>query len=168
MMLPLERAARWAWAVLVALATILLVSGCGSSSASSAGSSHKFLTVAIEATSLPSVGTVLVDKQGYALYMFVPDDHKKVTCTGVCAATWPPVKLPSGAVLKAGPGVKSSLLGTDPDPAGGRVVTYAGWPLYTYVGDTQAGLASGQGLDLEGGVWYVLRTSGAPEIPGSS
>jgi predicted lipoprotein with Yx(FWY)xxD motif len=48
------------------------------------------------------------------------------------------------------------------------VVTYAGWPLYTYVGDTQAGLASGQGLDLEGGVWYVLRTSGAPEIPGSS
>jgi hypothetical protein len=64
----------------------------------------------------------------------------------------------------AGPGVKSSLLGSDPDPAGGRVVTYNGWPLYTYASDIQSGMATGQGLDLSGGKWYVMRTSGSPLI----
>ncbi len=46
------------------------------------------------------------------------------------------------------------------DPAGGRVVTYAGWPLYTYVGDTAPGTVKGQGLDANGGLWYVLSPAG--------
>jgi predicted lipoprotein with Yx(FWY)xxD motif len=156
------------WLLAAPVAVVLLAAGCGSSSVSPAASSHKFRTVAIEARSLPQVGTVLVTKQGYPLYMFVPDGRKAVTCTDICAATWPPVKVPAGAALAAGPGVKSSLLGSDPDPAGGRVVTYAGWPLYTYTGDVQAGLATGQGIDLNGGDWYVMRPSGAPETSGPS
>ena len=56
--------------------------------------------------------------------------------------------------------VKQSLLGSDPDPAGGRVVTYAGWPLYTFVSDTAPGSATGQGLNINGGPWYVLSPSG--------
>jgi predicted lipoprotein with Yx(FWY)xxD motif len=55
---------------------------------------------------------------------------------------------------------KASLLGSDADPAGGRVVTYNGWPLYTYVSDTAPGKASGQALNLNGGLWYVLAPSG--------
>ena len=47
-----------------------------------------------------------------------------------------------------------------PDPAGGRVVTYAGWPLYTYVTDTAPGTATGQALNLNGGLWYALAPSG--------
>ncbi len=60
--------------------------------------------------------------------MFQPDGHHAVTCTGACAGTWPPVKLPAGAAPAAGPRVRTSLLGSDPDPAGGRVITYEGWP----------------------------------------
>ncbi len=38
----------------------------------------------------------------------------------------------AGASKAAASGaVNASLLGSDPDPTGGRVVTYAGWPLYT-------------------------------------
>jgi hypothetical protein len=49
---------------------------------------------------------------------------------------------------------------SDRDPAGGRVVTYARWPLYTYVADTAPGSAKGQALNLNGGLWYVLAPSG--------
>ncbi len=71
----------------------------------------------------------------------------------------PPVELPKGR--RPSPRrAKASLLGSDPDPAGGRVVTYAGWPLYTYVADTSAGAAKGQALNLNGGLWYVLAPSG--------
>jgi hypothetical protein len=61
----------------------------------------------------------------------------------------------------AGAGVKAALLGSDPDPPGGRVVPYAGWPLYTYAGDTRSGEATGQALDMDGGLWYVMRPSGS-------
>ncbi|MGO9883194.1 MAG: hypothetical protein ACLPV4_09280, partial [Solirubrobacteraceae bacterium] len=57
-------------------------------------------------------------------------------------------------------GVKASLLGSDPDPSGGKVVTYAGWPLYSYVADTAPGAHGGQSLNLNGGLWYVISPSG--------
>ena len=106
-----------------------------------------------------------MDAKGYALYVFAPDNHHAVTCTGACAGTWPPFMLPTGGTLVAGRGVSSMLLWTEPDPDGGRVVAYDGWPLYTYSGDVQPGQATGQDIDLNGGEWYVLRPSGpAPEI----
>jgi len=163
MMLALKRAGRPRhWLLAVAMGAALLAAGCSGSTSSRGDSSNSSRTVAIAAKRLAHAGTVLVNGQGYALYIFVPDGRKQVTCTGVCAATWPPVKLPSGAALKAGPGVKSTLFGSDPDPEGGRVVTYAGWPLYTYTGDVQPGQDTGQGIDLNGGDWYLMRPSGAP------
>jgi predicted lipoprotein with Yx(FWY)xxD motif len=155
------------WARAAALAVVLLAAGCGSPGGT--GSSHpngSAATVTVTARSVPGVGDVLVNSSGYTLYMFEPDGHRQVTCTGVCAATWPPLKLPAGGVPAAGTGVKASLLGADRDPEGGEVVTYNGWPLYTYTGDVQPGQATGQAIDLNGGPWYVLRPSGAPLIPG--
>lgn len=149
----------------IAFAALLLVSGCGGSGGSSAGApAGQGPKVTVMARSVPGVGQVLVTSTGYTLYLFQPDDRQTVTCTEVCAGTWPPLMLPSGGMAVAGP-AKSSLLGSDPDPAGGRVVTYDGWPLYTYVGDIQPRQATGQGIDLNGGAWYVLRPSGAPLIP---
>jgi predicted lipoprotein with Yx(FWY)xxD motif len=150
-------------------AAVLLLAACGSPAAAGPQSAGKppghGPTVKIMARSLSAVGTVLVTGKGYALYMFGPDNRRSVTCTGVCAGTWPPVKLPAGGSLAGGPGVSASLLGSDSDPDGGRVVTYDGWPLYTYTGDIDPGQATGQDIDLNGGDWYVLRPSGQPLIP---
>jgi predicted lipoprotein with Yx(FWY)xxD motif len=92
--------------------------------------------------------------------LFVPDNDKQVTCVGGCAVVWPPAFLPAGQKPVASGLVKQSLLGSDPDPAGGQVTTYAGWPLYTYVGDGAPGAATGQALNLNGGLWYVLSPTG--------
>jgi predicted lipoprotein with Yx(FWY)xxD motif len=154
---------------LVSAAAVLFVCGCGGSSSSSAAGATAAGggTLTVMARSLPGVGTVLVNSRGYTLYMFAPDHQRSVTCTGSCLGTWPPLMLPSGATLAAGPGVKSMLLGSDPGPAGARVVTYHGWPLYTYAGDVKPGQATGQNGDVNGGYWYVIRPSGQPEIPAS-
>ena len=144
------------------MALALVTAACGNSTGPARSGATAGPPVTIRARNLPGAGTVLVTSSGYALYMFEPDGQRQVTCTGLCAATWPPVKISPGARLAAGPGVSAALLGTDPDPSGGRVVTYGGWPLYTYTGDVQPGQATGQGIDLNGGDWYLMRPSGKP------
>ena len=104
---------------------------------------------------------MLVDSHGRTLYMFARDKQKKVTCTSHnCVVSWPPLKLPTGGKLAAGGEAQRKLLGSDPDPAGGVVVTYDGWPLYRYLLDTKPGQDSGQATNLNGGYWYVLSPSG--------
>lgn len=117
--------------------------------------------VEISSTTISGLGPVLVNGDGHVLYIFEPDDQKKVTCTTTCAAVWPPVVVKGGQETKAEGDVKASMLGTDPNPNGsGRVVTYDGWPLYTYTADTSAGQANGQALKLNGGLWYVISPAG--------
>ena len=150
---------------LLAGALAVAVTACGSSSSKTTSTTSKapaktVSAVVISAKSEPGLGTVLVDSQGKTLYQYLPDNDKHVTCTGSCASVWPALILPSGAKTAASGGVKAALLGSDPDPSGGEVVTYAGWPLYTYVADASPGSHSGQGLNVNGGLWYVMTTSG--------
>ena len=56
----------------------------------------------------------------------------------------------------AGSGASASLLGTIKHGKGLQV-TYAGYPLYNYVGDTKAGTINGEGKDK---TWYVVDTKG--------
>lgn len=146
-------AAGLAAAVMATLTGTTVAAGASSSRASSSA-------VKVSTRKIAKLGTVLVNSKGMTLYMFVPDKQRKVTCVGACAAIWPPLKLPAGMKPAAAGAVKASLLGSDGDPAGGRVVTYNKWPLYTYVGDHAPGQAKGQALKLNGGYWYVLSPSG--------
>ena len=43
---------------------------------------------------------------------------------------------------------------------GAQQVTYAGHPLYTFVGDKHAGQTSGEGLNNFGAEWYANAASG--------
>lgn len=153
------------WACLSAflgasVAVLLVMCAASVAVAAPARTSKAARRLVVSTRKLPKLGTVLVNSKGLTLYMFVPDKRKKVTCVSTCAAIWPPLKLNTGTKLVAEEGVKSKLLGSDPDPAGGRVVTYDGWPLYTYIADTKPGMATGQAINLNGGLWYVLATSG--------
>jgi predicted lipoprotein with Yx(FWY)xxD motif len=151
---------RIALPIVLVAAVVVMASLAGSAVARGSTGLAAGVEVKISTGTVPGLGRVLVDARGRTLYMFVPDKHSRVTCVGTCAALWPPVKLPSSGKPVATGRAKASLLGSDRNPAGGRVVTYAGWPLYTYVADTRAGVATGQALNLNGGLWYVLAPSG--------
>jgi predicted lipoprotein with Yx(FWY)xxD motif len=108
---------------------------------------------------------VLVNGSGYALYMFLPDHQRRVTCNATCAASWPPFVVSPGTHPRAGSGVKKRLIGTVAFTPGHRVVSYNRWPLYTYQDDYHPGMITGQGTDLNGGYWYLVSPDGIPIVP---
>jgi predicted lipoprotein with Yx(FWY)xxD motif len=104
-------------------------------------------------------GTILFDGRGRALYAFTRDRRGGPSqCYGACAQAWP-VYFAAGK-LRAGKGVKQSLIRTTRRRDGRRQVTYNGWPLYYYVGDRSPGQVLCQNVDEFGGTWLVVRPSG--------
>ena len=169
------------WVIFILPVFAVAAAGCGSSSSSSSSTSTPAATttaatsakaaakkaakaaaakLTVSAATVPGLGVILVNSQGRTLYTFAPDKKSKVTCVGSCASVWPPVTLSAGAAPAAAKQLKASLLSSDTNPSGGKVVTYAGWPLYTYVGDSAPGTASGQAKNLNGGLWYVITPTG--------
>lgn len=147
-------------AVLVALATLgLAFVGVTSSGAGPRQTRHAAMTTKIHAASVTGVGTVLVDSAGRTLYVLSADKHSKVSCSSACQKYWPPL-VADGSVV-AGSGVKKALLGKIKAPNGKEVVTYNHWPLYTYVGDTKSGVATGEDAVAFGGTWRAMHPSGA-------
>jgi predicted lipoprotein with Yx(FWY)xxD motif len=98
---------------------------------------------------------VVTNSKGMTLYWFVPDTPTTSNCNGSCASIWPPVAGP----VTAGAGVTGKL-GTIKRSDGSTQATYDGHPLYTYVADTKPGEATGNGLNLSGGVWHEMTVSG--------
>ena len=105
-----------------------------------------------------ALGTFLTAGDGRTLYLFEKDTSTTSTCTGACAANWPPL-VTTGAPQAAGQ-AQASMLATSPRPDGTTQVTYAGHPLYLFVGDKAAGSTAGEGINAFGGEWYVVAPSG--------
>jgi len=112
------------------------------------------------------LGQILVDAQGRTLYLFAKDAGPTSTCQGSCASYWPPV--PVSGVPHAAGGAASTSLGVIVRSGGSRQLSYAGHPLYYFVGDSKAGQTRGQGLDQFGAKWFALNASGAAVVNGPS
>ncbi len=161
----------WGAAGLAALA--LAVSACGSSASSSsstpaAGASSAASSASAQGGTGLDVKTiggqqVVTNSKGFTVYWFAPDNSTTSKCTGSCATFWPPVKGPASAMS----GVTGTL-GTITRPDGTTQATYDGHPLYTYSGDTAAGQAKGNGLNVSGGLWHEMTVSGATPGAGAS
>jgi len=105
------------------------------------------------------------------LYTLSFDGPNMTTCTGPCAAFWPPL-LTSRRAL-AGRGVSQRLIGTLRRPDGSLQVTYRGHPVYRFSFDlgfeAPAGLIRGEYLidPAASGVWYTVTPRGTPN-PGTT
>jgi predicted lipoprotein with Yx(FWY)xxD motif len=103
-------------------------------------------------------GKILFAGNGRALYGFTRDRRNGPSrCYGDCAAAWPVYF--ATRTLRAGAGVKQSLIGTTRRRDGRRQVTYNGWPLYYYAHE-KAGEVKCQNVDTHGGTWLVMRPTG--------
>jgi predicted lipoprotein with Yx(FWY)xxD motif len=155
----------------ISLAFVVVLAACGSSgsntkttattTASSSATTTAASGVAINAGQT-ALGSVLVNAQGRTLYHFTKDSGTTIACTGQCAATWPPVTVPSGQNPQAGPGVTGTLA-VVARPDGTHQATFNGQTLYMYSGDSKAGDTNGEGI---GGVWHVVKASGAASSAG--
>jgi predicted lipoprotein with Yx(FWY)xxD motif len=108
-------------------------------------------------TASDDLGTYLVGPEGKTLYYFTRDvtpGHS--VCSGGCLDAWPPLLAADGQALVAGDGVNGTLA-TAPRDDGTLQVTYRGRPLYHFAADSEAGQATGQGVN---GVWFVALADG--------
>ena len=171
------RAVRTRVLLLAAPAALVLAgaAACGSSSGATAGSTATVTSsamssstgmstatassAALKVTTNSSLGQIVVTGSGMTVYRFDQDtaSPSKSNCTGGCASAWPPV-LATGSGTPQVSGVSASLVGEITRPDGTKQVTLAGWPLYTYAGDSAAGATSGQG---SGGSWWAVTPTGA-------
>ena len=107
-----------------------------------------------------SYGRILFDGRGFVLYAFTHDRNGRSSCSGACAKAWPPYLVARRPA--AGTGAKASLIGVVRRANGRLQATYAGRPLYYYVGDTKPGQILCQNVLEFGGYWRVVRPSGTP------
>lgn len=112
------------------------------------------------------LGTILVGPEGFALYLLTADSPGESTCADACAEAWPP--LTAEADPQAGEGADASLLATLERADGTSQVTYNGWPLYYYSGDSNPGQTGGQAFESFGGTWYVVNPQGQPVENGAN
>lgn len=111
-----------------------------------------------------TIGNYLVNGTGFTLYYFLGDapNSGTSTCTGACATSWP-VFYTANLVLPSGLSMSSFATITRPD--GTKQLTYDGWPLYLYGGDSKSGQTTGQGVSSYGALWYAMPASGPAAIP---
>jgi len=119
-------------AVVLGVVSAALLAGSlwGASSASAAPRPASGIAVKFEAQHVHGVrGLVLVEGRGLVVYTFAGDTRGKPgTCTGPCAAVWPPVR--GVPVLARGVKIRGKF---------GRIdgqITFNGWPLYLFTGET--------------------------------
>jgi predicted lipoprotein with Yx(FWY)xxD motif len=149
---PVARPARLTVAVSGVAALVLL--GVAVANATGPAPAATSTGTALEARTIGGM-KVLANGKGFTLYSFAPDTPTTSKCYGSCAAYWPPAT--GAAAAGSGlPGKTGTIKRTD----GSLQLTYNGHPLYTYVGDSAPGQASGNTLNLNGGVWLVVPASG--------
>ncbi|MGH2970738.1 MAG: COG4315 family predicted lipoprotein [Gaiellaceae bacterium] len=137
-----------------------MIAALGAGGAMAATSAMNASAASVKTVHNAKFGTVLVAANGRTLYRYTVDSKGVNRCTSnaTCAKYWPRLLITAGAKPVAGTGVKASLLGTIKAKGGMLQVTYAGYPLYTFAGDSKAGQVAGQGFDKQ---WYVVNTKGA-------
>jgi predicted lipoprotein with Yx(FWY)xxD motif len=154
-MKPLRSVRLLGLAIALAAAAVLVAAAQAGTSSRSRAHPATGALVALRKTAL---GTILVDSRGRTLYLFEKDSKGMSMCNSACVSYWPP--LTSHGTARAGRGVNQSMLGLTAAHNGVRQVTYAGHPLYTFVGDKHAGQTTGEGLKNFGARWYVLAANG--------
>jgi len=147
-------------AVAVAPLAALAVAGCGGGDSSASPGPAKDTRAELPTVdaSTNRLGEILVDSKGLTLYVFERDKGTKSTCFGSCARAWPPLRTKDKPTASGD--AKASKVGTTGRADGAPQVTYNGHPLYLYQGDLKPGEATGQGVNVWGGIWYAVSPAG--------
>lgn len=118
---------------------------------SSAGQSG----VRLKLTTTSDHGTFVTDASGRALYVLEQDGAGTSSCYEMCTAIWPPLLAGSGRPTWADSSGRVAPLGTTARRGGAVQVTYAGQPLYYYMGDAGPGQTRGHHVEDSWGEWYL-------------
>jgi predicted lipoprotein with Yx(FWY)xxD motif len=154
--IQLAAAAAVATVGLAALALVLSMAASAAAGAPATAARARAARIVLRST---GVGKILTTGNGFTVYAFTRDRRNKDRCAKIsgCTQTWPMIV--THGHPQAGRGVKRSMLGTI--KVGGRTqVTYAGHPLYGYVGDSSPKSTGYVNASQFGGTWPAVNGKG--------
>ncbi len=95
------------------------------------------------------LGTYLTNETFFTVYRYLGDSQngKISACNGNCAKLWPPFYIEN---LTVNPELKYSDFDVIAREDGSKQLTYKGWPLYLYAGDTKPIETTGQAVNRLG------------------
>lgn len=133
------------------------LAGCGaaatSSSSSGTGSGSGTSTSPMVSTGTTSLGTVLTDAHGLTLYYFLPEKGGVASaCSATCLKAWPPVVASGSPTSSSGVTGSLGVVSITFNGASVNQVTYNGWPLHTFSGDSASGQVNGQNVE---NTWFA-------------
>jgi predicted lipoprotein with Yx(FWY)xxD motif len=146
-------------------ATAMLLAGCAGgdddASTETGGGGNATVSVTEDAT----LGSILVDSSGQALYTAEQEEDGTIVCEASCLDLWLPLTVNDGETPTAAAGVDGSLATVARDD-GTAQVTLEGVPLYTFSMDRSPGDVTGNDVtdDFDGVTftWHVATPSGEP------
>lgn len=100
------------------------------------------------------LGSILVNADGFALYVLTADSEGESTCYDQCAELWPPIEADTPVTAD----LDQTMFGSTTRADNTEQLTVNGQPLYAYTSDTNPGETSGQGVN---DVWFVVGSDGA-------
>lgn len=109
------------------------------------------------ATATTDLGTVLVDGEGFTLYIFTQDGPNESTCGPGCIELWPAAAVDGD--ISVGDGLDAGQFGSIERDDGTTQLTVGEQPLYRYTPDGAPGDTTGHGV---GGVWFAVDATGEP------
>ncbi|HEY6470778.1 MAG TPA: hypothetical protein VI434_13545 [Candidatus Dormibacteraeota bacterium] len=154
---------------LICASALAVVAACGAAStpsSSGTGSGSGASTSPTVSTGTTSLGTVLTDEHGLTLYYFLPQKGGVASaCSATCLSAWPPV------VVTGTPTSTSAVTGTlgvvaiTVNGAAENEVTYNGWPLHTFSGDSASGQVNGQNVE---NTWFAAEPGTTADETGAT
>ncbi len=115
----------------------------------------KVTEVTISLATNPLLVSYLAGQAGQAMYAYANDKPDTSTCTGACAANWPPVITLGKPIIDKG--LDATMIGTIKLANGSLMLTYNHKPLYYFVGDSKSTDVNGQGIK---NLWFVQGADG--------
>jgi predicted lipoprotein with Yx(FWY)xxD motif len=150
--------------VAVAAAAAALLSACSSSKSSTGAGAGSTTAGGGSSITISTTAGRLVGPNGHTLYENTVDTASKISCTGACAAEWPPL---TGNPVVSG-GLNTSDFATAARPDGSMQVTFQGHPLYYFADDKSAGSTKGDGEADQGGSWHIATAAPVSTTGGTS
>ncbi|MHB1988554.1 MAG: COG4315 family predicted lipoprotein [Acidimicrobiales bacterium] len=112
----------------------------------------------LKSAKIAKYGAVLTNSAGDSLYLLSTESSGKLRCLSkACVSAWRPLVVAAHTKTTAGSGVRGKISHV---ARGSRwQITYNGWPVYTFIGDSRPHQSHGEGVVAFGGTWYLLHSA---------
>jgi predicted lipoprotein with Yx(FWY)xxD motif len=102
---------------------------------------------------------ILANAKRHTLYVLSVEKGGQLHCKSACTPIWPPLLVKSSVTsVSLGAGVVGRI-GFIKRSTTMKQVTYNGFPVYTFSGDSGPSQVNGQGIVADGGTWHLTNAS---------